>query len=495
MSEISGSFSKWRLVLLAVLFGVVLFLAGCGGNGGSGSTPPPPPTVSGVSSGTITQTGSIFVNGIEFDTQGATLIMDGNTSTIGTDDSVLKVGMQVEVQADFSEQGPTGKANQIKVKNMVLGPIDEVQSLDPTVKSLQVLGQTVLVDSTSTRLEGGLTFAALAAGPVVKVQGLPRADGSILASYIEQIAPDLSTFLDDPTHSLQVKGPVSNLADTTFNIYALTVDASGITPLPGGLANNVTVEVKGRSYVPETTTLTASSIEVLSAGLGMKDTDLAQVEGYITALDTAYKTFVVEGQTVHYVNATMVGGIEADLGIDVKIEAEGALVNGILEATKINFKDGVRVEANISNVNLNANTFTLEGLPGLVFTVQNGITEFMHVSGFDALKSGDWVKVRARVSGTSLLVSRIDLEADSPSTQVSLRGPVRSFDAVGERVSVLGYTVDTSTIPDTNFKINEVTVGATTFFATLKTGMFVKVNGQLGTTTSTVTWREIDIDE
>jgi hypothetical protein len=113
-------------------------------------------------------------------------------------------------------------------------------------------------------------------------------------------------------------------------------------------------------------------------------------------------------------------------------------------------------------VNLNANTFTLEGLPGLVFTVQNGITEFMHVSGFDALKSGDWVKVRARVSGTSLLVSRIDLEADSPST---------------------------------DFKINEVSVGSTVFFATLEPGMFVKVNGQLGTTTSTVTWREIDIDE
>ncbi len=484
----------WKAVLLPALFGMALLLPGCGGGGSDGSTPTPT-TVSGVSSGTITQKGSIFVNGVEFDTQGATLLMDGATSTIGTDDSALKVGMQVEVQADLNEQGMTGKAKQIKVKNMVLGPVDEVQALDATVKSLQVLGQTVLVDGTSTRLAGGLTFAALAAGPVVKVHGLPRADGAILASYIEQVASDLATFLADSNHYLEVKGPVSNLSGATFNIYALTVDASGITPLPNGLTNGVTVEVKGRAYEPATTTLTASTIEVLSGGLSVDDADQAQVEGYITALDTVYKTFVVEGQTVHYASAVLVGGVEADLGIDVKVEAEGSLVNGILEATKIHFKDGVRVEAKIANVNMNTNTFTLEGLPGLIFTVQDGITDFMHVSGLDGLTAGNSVKVRARVNGTTLLVSRVDLEADSSSTQVMLRGPVGPFDAARDTVTIVGFTVDTSTIPDTNFKINEVSVGAAGFFAALEAGIFVKVNGQFDAATSTVSWKEIEIDE
>lgn len=494
MPRTGRALPKWKVGLLSSLLALAMLLPGCGGGGDNGSSPTPT-TVSGVSSGTITQKGSIFVNGTEFDTQGATLVMDGSISTIDTNDSVLKVGMQVEVQGDFSDQGLTGKAKQIKVKNMVLGAIDEVQALDTTVKSLQVLGQTVLVDSASTRLGGSLTFAALAAGPVVKVHGLPRADGTILASYLEQMSTDLATFLDDPTHFLEVKGPVSNLSGATFNIYGLTVDASGINSLPAGLANGVTVEVKGRSYEPATTTLRASSVEVLSAGLSLNDAEKAQVEGYITALDTASKTLVVEGQTVHYANAVLVGGVEADLGTDVKIEAEGALVNGILEATKVLFKDGVRVEANIANINTNTNTFTLEGLPGIVFTVQDGITEYLHVGGLETLKVGDAVKVRARVSGTALLVTRVDLEADSPATQVSLRGPVGSFDAAAERVTIVGFTVDTSTIPDANFKINDASVGSTVFFSTLKAGMFVKVSGQLDTGTSTISWREIVIDE
>ena len=487
--------THWLGAILPFLCAVALILPGCGSSDSSSPASTPSGTVSGVTSGTITQKGSIFVNGLEFATQGAVLEMDGQKTTLGSDDSMLKIGMQATVDCDFYDDGKTGLAKRIQVKNMLLGPIDAVTSLDSMTTSLSILGQTVIVVDGTTRLEG-LTFAALAAGPVVKVHGLAQSDGSIQASYIELMAPTLADYLTNPDHYLEVKGPVSNLSGSTFSIYALNVDASGIT-LPDGLAEGSLVEVRGRDYDTGTTTLTAASVNLLSAGLGITAADGAQIEGYITALDTTQQTFVVDGQTVSYASALFLGGVEADLTVNAKVEAVGPIANSILHATKIIFKDGIRIEANIASVTPvnGSGTFTLQGLPGLTFTAQEGVTWYNHVAGFSALAAGDALKVRARVNGSSLLVTRIDLEQNSPAEQIKLRGPVDSFDAVAKTVTIIGFVVDTSTIPDANFKIGETSVGSAEFFAALQAGMMVKVNGQVDLTSSQVTWNEIEIDE
>ena len=75
-----------------LLFGTLLALASCGGgtNGTSGS---------GVTStGTITAFGSVFVNGVEFSTSGATIVRDGNPAT----ETNLRVGMVVTVNGSRS---------------------------------------------------------------------------------------------------------------------------------------------------------------------------------------------------------------------------------------------------------------------------------------------------------------------------------------------------------------------------------------------------------
>ncbi|HRH78729.1 MAG TPA: hypothetical protein PK129_15390, partial [Cellvibrionaceae bacterium] len=62
-------------------------LAACGGGGGSSGTTPPPgggTTASAISYGTITAFGSVWVNGIEYETTGAEVRIDD--SPRGTDD-------------------------------------------------------------------------------------------------------------------------------------------------------------------------------------------------------------------------------------------------------------------------------------------------------------------------------------------------------------------------------------------------------------------------
>ena len=63
----------------------------------------------GISVGTITGFGSVFVNGVEFDTSGASITVDGTPAS----ESDLGIGMVVAVEGAFNENGLTGKADRI----------------------------------------------------------------------------------------------------------------------------------------------------------------------------------------------------------------------------------------------------------------------------------------------------------------------------------------------------------------------------------------------
>jgi hypothetical protein len=66
-----------------------------------------------------------------------------------------------------------------------------------------------------------------------------------------------------------------------------------------------------------------------------------ELQGKITALDTAAATFVLRGVTVSYTGATFSGGTAANLAVEVKVEVKGTLAaDGItVNATEIQFDD------------------------------------------------------------------------------------------------------------------------------------------------------------
>ena len=82
----------FRRLAFATLAGIMT--VSCGGGGGSGEVASGGIGGTGISSGAVTGFGSIFVNGVEFDTSGASITMGG----ISVSESDLKLGMVVEVQ-------------------------------------------------------------------------------------------------------------------------------------------------------------------------------------------------------------------------------------------------------------------------------------------------------------------------------------------------------------------------------------------------------------
>ncbi|MBA3731116.1 MAG: hypothetical protein H0W93_01800, partial [Gammaproteobacteria bacterium] len=125
-----------RLAVLLMALSSMLSVS-CGGGGGTlagggiGGT--------GISNGTVTAFGSIFVNGIEFDTSQAQFTRGGQPAT----ESDFNVGEVVTVTGTFDENGRTGVAQQVMYESVVNGVVTNVPAIDDG--EIEVLGQPVII--------------------------------------------------------------------------------------------------------------------------------------------------------------------------------------------------------------------------------------------------------------------------------------------------------------------------------------------------------------
>ena len=207
-----------------------LVLAACGGggsSGGIGGTGGGGIGGTGVAYGTITDFGSVWVNGVEYQSGTATIRIDDTVHP----ESDLRRGMVVRVDGSIS--GAT--AATITVDDAVKGFVEQVLDANRMI----VMGQTVQIDNT-TRFDNNVVPVQ---GDRVEVHGLIAGDGLIAAGYVEKKATA-------PTPPFAVKGVVKS-HDTTaqrFQIGALTVQYSGTTivsDMPGGTWNGLQVDIKG----------------------------------------------------------------------------------------------------------------------------------------------------------------------------------------------------------------------------------------------------------
>lgn len=430
-------------------------LTACGGGGG-GSAPAGTATA-GVSQGVITAKGSITVNGVKFETTGATIRTDDNPGT----ENDLKPGMVVKVKGVFDDR--TGTATEIEFDDNLQGPISSVDAVN---KTITVLGKVVRFEDNITRVNDdtpkvfGVGAANFTPGQVVEVSGFDDSAGAVRALRI-----------DDRTGAteIEIKGIVSALGASSLTLSpaggATTFTVNFSAPLPAGVANGSLVEVRG--------TLAGTTITALANARGVTVEDAigaagekVEVEGLVTSGNSA--SFVINGLTVTTSGSTVFeNGLPADIIPNVQVEAEGRIVGGVLQAAKVSFRSNIRLQALVTAKTGAGKIGTLTVL-GKTITISNN-TDFRNpLVDLDSITVGvTTVEVRGflDLTGNGVVATRID----TANNNEFLMAPVTAANSTTGTLTMLGSNITVS--GTTEFRnMNDAIISSATFFSLITTG-------------------------
>ena len=350
--------------------------------------------------------GSIYVNGTEFDTRDAAIILNGEEIGVGDDIAldILDIGKVVTVKGTVSEFGVTGVANRVRYNDNVRGPVESIRDIDTASKEIVVLGQTVIVN-VITKFKG-TAFDTIVRNDMVEVSGFVDDTDAIRATFLEK------TGQFTPGVVVEVIGFVENL-DTdlrTFKIRDLTVDYSlaDTSGLPGGApADDLLVEVEGMLDATDGEML-ATEIK-LEDELGAVESNRIEVSGFVTDVVSGFE-FTVGNQLVQTdADTIFVDGALEDIALGVKLEAEGSLVDGVIFAEEIEFwgPDQIEVEGFVTDV-----------VSGFEFTVGSQVVQADADTVFEGVAPEDIaVGMKLEIKGVPVDIDRSILVADKVSLE------------------------------------------------------------------------------
>lgn len=438
-----------------VAFGVI---SACGGGGGDLGVADGGIRGTGSSVGPVSGFGSVFVNGVKFNTDGIP-----NQAVEGDDgiefETDLSKGMILRIEGQWRDDG-TGAADRLLYDDTLRGPVDQVAA-DPSgareFVTVTVMGQSVRVDR-QTVVRGTTYTALLGGGPIsdhVRVSAWRQADGSYRAGYIEKISPDST--------DVELEGPISAVDNTQnqFTIGTITVEydetsvsfGSGLTE--SDLATGTVLEVEGSlaGNVLTAVTIDRDDARRFSRNAGDDIELTATIDSSYTPSGTASRPgeFRIGDLTVRVTDAT-----ELDDDLDVSDLNEGLLVqvegsflsDTLVEATDIELRDGnAKVEGVITSAADSA--FTIGGVevrvtPTTAFTVEDGSD-----MSFETLPIGTtMVEVEGieKPAGAEVFIEALKVEVDdevaavADRTEYELEGKLANISS--SAVTILGVSIN-----------------------------------------------------
>ncbi|MGV6815658.1 MAG: DUF5666 domain-containing protein [Thiotrichales bacterium] len=386
-----------------------------------------------TTSGAITGFGSIFVNGIEFETDSADISIDDNPG--GEND--LKLGMVVTVSGTLDDSGIRAVANRVIFDDDVQGPVTSITtSNDGESKTLTILGLEVIVNRTGTVFDD-TSFDSLTENDVLEVSGFRGNDHSLTATRVEK----KSVFVSGESE-IELRGRISNLGGTVFTLGIFQVDFSNadLSRLPGGVvANGLQVEVKGTLNDDLITATRVKEEDDIFASSSSSSANVS-IEGLITEF-AGTASFKVSGQLVDASNAVLTP-TTLTLTNGARVEVEGSVVDGVLQASKVDARGGsIRIEASVSSVDPDSNMITLQFVPGSVAVqvdAQTLLRDDLKMSDpltLTTISAGDFIEVRGYLNGANTIVAT-EIHRDKQDDDM-LRGPASACQP-GAGLTVLG---------------------------------------------------------
>ena len=441
-----------------------LTLSACGGSGGSTDTTPVPPSATAKSVvGTITGFGSIYVNGIEYDTNGASYEVDDASAS---DDSALAVGMVVKVQGSVNADGRTGSASSVSYDDELEGIVEDLaaDADDPSIKTFSVMNTTVRVNQNSTNFDdeddASFSFDTIMNGDNVELSG--EYDGDILvASYVEK--------QDASDDDFEAKGTVTEYNDVDQFVLMLkngnTLDvtlAAGAQIPSVGIANDQYVEIEGTIPDPAgfPDAILATKVELEDDDhFGDDDDDEVEIKGMLnydaeTGAWSVRDVVIAFDDNTEYNPESLMDSIADGSAAGLTVEAEGYYLDDILQVDEIELEEDeleFKGDATVlTSTGPRDGTIQLSfGMAtGTVDVIVNSETMFrddesMAHFDLDSITDGDKVEVEARwADDGSIIASSLHLEDDM---DYEIKGPLDAIDEVSLTVLYVVFSVDEST--------------------------------------------------
>ncbi|MBL4869214.1 MAG: hypothetical protein JKY67_22865 [Pseudomonadales bacterium] len=437
--------SIWRTVV-ALFFALLMVACGTensgdlaeGGIEGTGITD----DATYVSIGSITGFGSIFVNGVEYDTDSSAFLINDDDGS----ETQLKLAMVVTIEGGVNEDGSTGIADRVVFDRDVKGPISTITTLDSSNKLIIVLGLEIGVNEDI--VFEGVSFATLEEGDVVEASGFINAEDQLVATRIEKLA---DAFQEGDKIEVEAKITTVDLDQQLFSLNSLTVDYSQaiLVRLPNdspGVGDFVEVKASGFT---ELGYLLADKVKYKGERPNVGEGDKLELEGVISEFVSASE-FTIRGITVNAENAIFKKGSITDLAAGIKVEVEGRInTSDVLEASEVTIKLGssIKISAPVAGIDSGNGVITLLSVDLTVdeqTSFQDTGLDQLKYFNLDHVEIGDWLMIRATLIGDEVIASQIVRLEEK--THVTLNGPVESVDL--EMLTILGVSVDISAVPD-----------------------------------------------
>jgi hypothetical protein len=166
-----------------------------------------------------------------------------------------------------------------------------------------------------------------------------------------------------------------------------------------------------------------------------------------------------------------------DLNRGTRLIVRGTLTNRSILADEVRRPEDIRMESNLSSINLAENRLALSGLES-ASALTTATTRIIGISSqLDQIQPGDHVRLLGRrSSGGDILASSLQI---TPSAEtVELAGLVESVS--DPFIAILGIQVNTAAIPPNGFEgVNGTPISPAEFFGIVKPGDAVALEGTL----------------
>jgi hypothetical protein len=379
-------------------------------------------------------------------------------------------------------------ADEIEFRGNVQGPLS---SIDAVAQTLIVLGQTVVV-SADTSFDDNISPASVAGlnvDDILEVSGMRAADGTIHATRIHKKPAGASFEVIGTAASTDAAAKTLKIDALVVNFSAATVvDFPSTGPKDGDLlqANGITLDSSGA--------LQATRLELRSGKELKPDADgHMEVEGLITRFASA-TDFDVAGRPVTTSSSTTFeGGTESDLGLNVRVEAEGSMnASTVLSAAKVEIGHAAddRIAGQVDSVDAAGGAVIVLGIRVNVDAMtrfEDHSSQQIETFSLSDVHTGDWLQIRGTPrSGSGSTINAMRIDRVQPLSGVLLSGTAAA--PAQPSFTILSTTITTTSATQFSDGLN-----ATTFFASAL-GKIVSVKGSWNGTVLTADQVQIGED-